>query len=220
MVDSRFRKGRVSIKLPFVDAIRYPPWVEAVTVEFREALGADVEIRFTGLLAILGGTISAMLHSLVSSYLIAFAVITPLMVMLVGRLGLGLASMIPNLAPIILVLGFMGWTGRGLDGITLLTGSIAMGLAVDDTIHFMHNFRRYRDAGDDVRIAVRRTLATSGQAMLFTSLVLATGFALFLFADMTVLWNFGGLTALAILLAFLGDLFVSPALVATLEENR
>ena len=74
------------------------------------------------------------------SYAVALLIITPLMMLLIGSLRGGLASMLPNLGPIILVLGFVGWGGLHFDLFTLLIGSIAIGLAVDDTIHFMHNY--------------------------------------------------------------------------------
>ena len=136
------------------------------------------------------------------------------MIILIGDLRLGLLSMIPNLAPILLVLGVMGWVGVPLDAFTLLIGSIAIGLAVDDTIHFMHNFRRYYERSGDVRLAVRETLESTGQALLFTSLVLSTGFFIFTFAALSNLFYFGFLTGLAIVLAFLADVILAPALLA------
>jgi len=78
----------------------------------------------------------------------------------------------------------MGWLGVTLDLFALLVGGIAIGLAVDDTIHFMHNFRRYHDHGRDVYGAVRETLHTAGQAMLVTTLVLTLGFLTFSMSSM------------------------------------
>ncbi len=134
------------------------------------------------------------------------------MVLLIGSLRVGLMSMIPNLAPILLALGLMGWAGIPLDTFTLMVGSIAIGLAVDDTIHFMHNFRRYYGRSGDVRGAVRETLASTGQALLFTSLVLCTGFFLYMLASMNNLFYFGLLTGFTIIAAFLADLLLAPAL--------
>jgi predicted RND superfamily exporter protein len=142
------------------------------------------------------------------------------MILLIGSFKIGLVSMIPNLTPIVLVLGFMGWLGVPLDAFTLLIGSIAMGLAVDDTIHFMHNFRRYYERSGDVTVAVRETLASTGQALLFTSLVLSTGFFIFTLASLNNLFFFGLLTGLAILLAFLADLILAPALMAVVVGRR
>jgi len=125
---------------------------------------------------------------------------------------IGLVAMIPNLTPIILTLGLMGWTGIPIDAFTMLIGSIAIGLAVDDTIHFMHNFRRYFEASGDVRQAVHETMTSTGQALLYTSLVLSAGFFIYMFATMHNLFYFGLLTGLTIILAFLADIILAPAL--------
>jgi predicted RND superfamily exporter protein len=127
--------------------------------------------------------------------------------------------MIPNLAPILVTVGLMGWFGLPLDAFTLLIGSIAIGLAVDDTIHFMHNFRRYYGRSGDVRIAVRETLTSTGQALLFTSLVLSTGFLVYTFASMNILFLFGTLTAFTIVMAFLADVLLAPALMALVARR-
>jgi multidrug efflux pump subunit AcrB len=121
---------------------------------------------------------------------------------------------VPNLGPIILVLGFVGWRGIHFDLFTLLIGGIAIGLAVDDTIHFMHNFYRYFRQSGDAHRAVRQTLETTGQAMLVTSIVLCCGFFSYMLAELNNLFYFGLLTGLAIALAFIADVIVCPALVA------
>jgi hypothetical protein len=113
---------------------------------------------------------------------------------------------------VLLTLGLMGWTGVPLDGSTLLVGSIVLGLAVDDTIHFAHRFQRHLEAGDDVFGAIRRTLLTTGSAMLTTSLVLVAGFLAFLFATMLNAIQFGLLAAFATVWAFAADVVVAPAL--------
>ena len=98
--------------------------------------------------------------TMIRSYVLALLIITPLMIFLVGSLRIGLLSMAPNLAPVFLTLGVMGWLDIPLDMSTLLIGGIIIGVAVDDTIHFMHGFkRRYAATGDPYR-AVRETLET------------------------------------------------------------
>jgi predicted RND superfamily exporter protein len=102
---------------------------------------------------------------------------------------------------------------------TMLIASIAIGLAVDDTIHFMHNFRRYFEQTGDVREAVRETLRTAGRAMLITSIVLALGFLIFTFSAMNHLTNFGLLTGMAVLLAMISNFVMAPALMAVLHRQ-
>ena len=136
----------------------------------------------------------------------------PLMILLLGNLRTGLASMVPNLSPIIVTLGVMGWLGITIDMFTMMIGGIAIGLVVDDTIHFMHGFRRYYARCGDARQAVRETLETTGQALLFTSITLALGFAIFTLSQMQNLFYFGALTSFTVVVAFALDILVSPAL--------
>ena len=89
---------------------------------------------------------------------------------------------------------------------------MALGLAVDDTIHFMHGFRRTYSETGSVEIAVRQTLQTTGQALLFTSVVLTCGFLVYLFSEMNNLWRFGLFTAFSVTMAFLADVLFAPAL--------
>jgi predicted RND superfamily exporter protein len=146
-------------------------------------------------------------------------IITPLMIFLLGSFRRGLLSMVPNLAPILLTLGLMGWLGVPLDMTTTLIGGIIIGLAVDDTIHFMHRFNRYYEQSKDAAQAVRETLETTGTAMLFTSVVLAAGFLVFLLAYMQNIVGFGLLCAFATAMAFLSDIMLAPALMALVTRS-
>ena len=139
--------------------------------------------------------------------------------LLIGKVRIGLLSMIPNLMPILLMLGFIGATPISMDLFTMMVASIAIGLAVDDTIHFMHNFRRYYEQTGDSKLAVYKTLHTTGRAMLVTTVVLSIGFFIFVLADMKNLFNFGMLTSLTILMALLADYLVAPALMVLVNPK-
>ncbi len=220
LVDSRFQVARFTIKLPFVDAIDYGDFIDLLQAGYSQILPDSYQVTATGIMSILGRTIKAVMYSMAKTYVLAFLIITPLMILLIGNLRIGLLSMVPNLAPILVTIGLMGWFGLPLDAFTLLIGSIAIGLAVDDTIHFMHNFRRYYERSGDIRSAVRETLSSTGQALLFTSLVLSTGFLVYAFASMRILLQFGLLTAFTIVIAFLADVLLSPALITLVARPR
>jgi predicted RND superfamily exporter protein len=220
VTDSQFRTARISVKVPWLDAIYYGGFLDQLEERYQAALGAGVEVTATGLLPLLARTVHAAMLSAATSYVIAALVITAMMVMLVGNLRLGLVSMIPNLLPIVFVMGLMWVLGMPLDLFTMMIGSIAIGLAVDDTVHFMHNFRRYHAASGDVAGAVHETLLTTGRAMLVTTVVLSIGFFIFMFSSMSNLFNFGLLTGLAILLALLADYFLAPALMTLLVADE
>lgn len=212
VVDSLFSRARFTIKIPWGDAIRYMPFLMKIEERFRDVFGNDAEITATGMLPILVRTLNAAVRSMSKSYIIAFVVITFMMILMIGSLRLGLISMIPNILPVVLTLGVIGWFGFLFDLFTMLIGSIAIGLAVDDTVHFMHNFRRYYKDSGQVRQSVHRTLHTAGRAMLVTTIVLAIGFFIFSFASMKNLFYFGLLTGITVITALLADFLLAPAL--------
>ena len=218
VVDSQFSKVRFTIKGPFEDSVRYNGLIEYVHAYFAEAF-PEAGITLTGMMGLLATTINHAIVSMAKSYAIALAVITVLMVILIGRLRIGLLSMIPNLTPIILVLGVIGATPFKLDLFTMMVASIAIGLAVDDTIHFMHNFRRYYEQSGDPRQAVYATLHSTGRAMLVTTIVLSVGFFIFVFASMNNLFAFGLLTAFTIVMALAADYLVAPALMVLVHRG-
>jgi predicted RND superfamily exporter protein len=220
LADSQFRTGRLALRAPWRDALAYVPFFELTQQLARDTVGDLAEISFTGALPVMTQTLENVIHGMVRSYVLALLIITPLMVLLLGNLRTGLLSMVPNLVPILLTLGVMGWLGLTLDLFALMVGGIAIGLAVDDTIHFMHNFRRYHDHGEDVEVAVRKTLHTAGQAMLVTTLVLTLGFLGFALSSMRNLRFFGLLVGFALSIAFLADVILSPALVRVATRRR
>ncbi len=217
--DSRFSKARFTVKVPFKDAILYKELMNDVNSYFSGQF-PEAKIQITGMIALLFRTIYNVAVSMAKSYLIAIVIITILMIFLIGRVRIGLLSMIPNLTPILIMLGIMGIFSFPMDVFTMLVGSIAIGLAVDDTIHFMHNFRRYYEASGDPARAVHETLQTAGRAMLVTTIVLSIGFFIFMFANMNNLFNFGLLTGLTITMALLADYFIAPALMVIVNKPK
>ncbi|MBW2650207.1 MAG: MMPL family transporter [Deltaproteobacteria bacterium] len=217
--DNRLSKARLMVKVPFVDAVAYTEFLEKVN-DHLQKMYPDVRITVTGMTALLFRTVTNAIAGMSKSYIYALIVITILMIILIGRVRIGLLSMVPNLAPIIVTLGIMGWLKIPMDLFTMLVGNIAIGLAVDDTIHFMHNFRRYFEESGDAKFAIMETLHTTGRAMLVTSCVLSVGFFIFMFATMNNLIHFGFLTGLAIVLALLADYFIAPALMVVVNRPK
>jgi hypothetical protein len=218
-VDTEFRIARIAVRMPWRDAVRYTRFLDLAEAEMMAALEEVGTPSMTGVLALLARSVTAVVTSMAQSYLLAFAIITPLMILLLGNLRMGLLAMIPNLAPIVLTLGLMGTFGLPLDAFSLLVGGIALGLAVDDTIHFMHNYRRYRAKGADLETAVETTLLTAGRAMLITTIVLSAGFLGFVLSSMHNLTNLGILVSFAVVMAFFADVLLAPALLALFDRD-
>ena len=219
-VDSEYRMTRLNLRVPFVDALLFPKFLEDVDELLARRLAGVADYQITGLMTLLATIFDSVIVSMVRSYAFAIGIITPLMMLLLGSLRRGLVSMIPNLLPIVSVLAVMGWLGLPLDMTTMLVGAMVIGIAVDDTIHFMHKFHRYFEETGDLEGAVRETLRTTGSALLFTSLVLTAGFSVFGLSEMTNIRIFGLLSAFAAVVAFLADLLVAPALLSVVEGDR
>ena len=220
LVDHDYRIARLTVRMPWRDAVRYKRFLDIAERDMHAMLKDVGKPSLTGVLALLGRSVSAVVTSMANSYLLAFAIITPLMILLLGNLRMGLIAMVPNITPIVLTLGLMGICGLPLDAFSLLVGGIALGLAVDDTIHFMHNYRRYRDEGLELEAAVETTLLGTGRAMLITTVVLATGFLGFILSSMHNLTNLGILVSFAITAAFFADVLLAPALLALFDQKR
>jgi predicted RND superfamily exporter protein len=219
LVDGQFRRARLSLRVPWADAMLYPAFLRELRAGLERILGDEIDFQLTGFLKLISGVLGGMVVSMFRSYGFALLVITPMMMLLLGSLRLGLLSMIPNLIPVLFTLGVMGWLGLPLDASTIMIGAIVIGLAVDDTIHFMHRFQRSFAATGDAQEAIRDTLLTTGAAMLFTTLALCAGFLTFTFATMTNIVRFGVLGAMAIVVALLADLLVGPALMVLVTER-
>ncbi|CAA6810486.1 MAG: Predicted exporter of the RND superfamily [uncultured Sulfurovum sp.] len=218
VVDSQFSKARMTIKLPWAGAVEAYDALEYVKQTCEETF-KDEKVSTTGMMPLLINTFSNAVYSSVESYFIAGIAITFMMMLILGSMRLGLISMIPNLAPIIVGLLVMYLIDAPLDMFTLLIGSIAIGLAVDDTIHFMHNFKRYYLQSGDTLQAMEQTFFTTGKAMLITTIVLSLGFFSYMAANMISVQNFGILTGSVITFALLSDLLLAPALMVLMAKR-
>jgi predicted RND superfamily exporter protein len=220
LVDSEFQLARLNLRVPFCDALVFPAFLAQVEQLIEDRLGDRADFKLTGLMMLLAQIFDSMIRSMMRSYAFALIVITPLMMLLLGSFRRGLVSMIPNLMPVVAVLGVMGWLGAPLDSTTIVVGAMVIGIAVDDTIHFMHKFHRYFEETGDLEAAVAETMRTTGSALLFTSMVLVAGFSVFGLSEMGNIRVFGLLSAFAAAVAFLADLLVAPALLAAVERFR
>ena len=220
LVDTPFSQSRITLKSTWVDANQFVGLLEQLEPKVDQLFGGEISFTLTGLIPMMVKTITFVMEGMMISYLIAGFVITLLMIVLLASLKLGLWSMIPNFLPILVGLGVMGMLGLPLDAMSILVGSIAIGLAVDDTVHFMHNFRRYHLIHGDVRLAVEKTLTSTGRALLLTTIVLSSGFFIFTISTMNNLISFGLITGLTIIVALLGDILLAPAMMTLIYRNH
>ena len=219
-VDSGFSKARITVKLPYIDALDYTQLIAKINEEIKIHFENKAQVTVTGTSNLLARIMDAAIHSSAISYMLALVLITIMMLILIGDVKIGLISMIPNIAPILVMTTVMVLFDMPLDMFTMLIGAIAIGLAVDDTVHFMHNFRKYEMIHNDIDKAVKLTLLTTGRAMIVTTIVLSFGFFVFMGASMSNIFNFGLLTGIAIIVAVLADFLLVPALMKVMAKNK
>lgn len=216
--DKQFKKAHFFLKLPYLDAVYYGKFFEKVRQHF-ENMFPDTKIVLTGIFKIYIQTFASTLISMTRSYLFSMISISILMLLFLG-MRYGLLSLIPNLFPIIFSLGLMGWLNLPMNFSTMMMACIAIGLAVDDTIHFMNTFRKYYEKIGDVERAIHMTFQTTGRAVLMTSIVLTLGFMVFMMATLSNFFDFGLLTAVAIFMALLSDFFITPSILLIWKKQK
>ena len=208
-------EGRLARMTLFVRTVGYEELDELsarIRVATREAF-PEVGIEITGEYPLLVESQRRFLSTLVVSISLTLVLVAIIFRLLLTGGRLTVLALLPNLWPVIGVFGIMGWTGIPLDIATVMVASIVLGLAVDDTIHTLGHFRRLAPRLG-ARAAVAETLERTAPAYLVTGLILAAGFGACSLSSFAPTANFGMLSAAAITLAVLGDLFLLPALLS------
>jgi len=162
----------------------------------------------------------ALIENLLWSLLLAFIVIAIIMGLLFKSLRMVVISLIPNVLPLLMVAGVMGFTGIHLKPSTALVFGVAFGIAVDDSIHFLARFRLARKLGDSVRGAVRNSFQDTGVSMIYTSIILFFGFVSFTASDFGGTKSLGLLTSMTLGIAMFSNLLFLPSLLITFSKEE
>ncbi len=194
------------------------------TKEFNNHLRAAIDneyfdLTMTGTSVVASEGTKYLVNNLFSSLLFAIVCISILMAILFRSWRMVMVAMIPNLIPLVVTGGIMGWAGIPLKPSTLLVFSIALGISVDDTIHYLAKYRqelksKQWDLKECVLMAVRET----GLGMFYTSIVLFCGFSVFLFSQFGGTQALGLLISLTLLVAMITNLLILPSLLLSLEK--
>jgi predicted RND superfamily exporter protein len=178
---------------------------------------SSASVSVTGIGALWLRLMTYITQSQIRGFLLAFSVIAALMCFVFQSLKTGLLAMVPNLSPVVLTLGVMGWLDMPLDYVRLLIATVAIGIAVDDTIHHMTRFRYEFLRSGSYEQALEASTVDVGRALVITSVALVAGFLVFLLSSLDSMASFGILLATTISVALVADFFLMPALVLTLK---
>ena len=222
VVDSDYRTTRISTRFAGagMGLKQARVLLAAVETACNEEFGDLADHRLTGSSVLFVDMDHYLVTGQIRSLCLVLAVITVIMIAVFGSLRMGVLAMIPNVLPIAMMLGLMGWLDLPLDGLTVMIACIAIGIGVDDTIHYLHHLRRALGQGEDVRGAMTHTMATVGRAIVFTSIVLTLGFWVFCVSDFVGTRNFGFLTGVTVVVALVADLLVLPAVMLLIGVPR
>ncbi len=157
--------------------------------------------------------------TLIYSLSLAIFLVTIIMFLIFRRVKILWVFILPNLLPVILVVGLMGWIGINIDIGVAIAGAIIIGVAVDDTIHFLVKYFDARKRGLNMEDTFDEVLRYAGKAILFTTIILSVAFSMFAFSTFTPNQNFGIVTAFALVIAFVVDLLLLPALLSLADRD-
>ncbi|MDY6906195.1 MAG: MMPL family transporter [Thermodesulfobacteriota bacterium] len=210
-----FKKARVELRCKVVATSRY----KALSQTLNDYVTTDPLFQqyptphFAGMGTLWLKLMDYIVDSQIIGFAVAFSVIAVMMCIVLGSVPVGLLSMIPNLLPVMVTLGAMGWAGIPLDYVKLLIACVAIGIAVDDTVHMIVRYRQEFSHCGSYENALFASLKGVGRALFITSVVLVAGFLVNLFSIMQTMVDFGILVACTIAIALLADFLLLPALV-------
>jgi predicted RND superfamily exporter protein len=174
--------------------------------------------RATGVFVLFTDLIESLLRDQYVSLALATVGICSMMTLAFGSIRIGLLSLVPNLFPIVLVIGTMGWIGLPLNIATAMIASVSIGLTVDSSIHYLSGYRRARRRGLSVTDAIHATHGSVGRALVFANLALILGFTVLALSQFIPMVYFGILVSLAMLGGLIGNLILLPLLLHWVEE--
>ena len=219
LVSDDYSRSHISVTARNLGSYEYKEFFEDIALDVQETF-AEIENDFPGLDVNLTGTMATLMvmadevaTSQFNSFALALLIVSIIMIFSLGSLQGGTMGMVPNAIPAFLAFGLMGLFGIPLDTDTLLIAPIILGIAVDDTIHFMTHYRVELSKTGSIAVALESAIKEVGQAVMFTTMVIGLGFAVLSFSDYLGMAKIGFFGSMAIFVALLCDLFLIPAMI-------
>ncbi|UCE87766.1 MAG: MMPL family transporter, partial [Deltaproteobacteria bacterium] len=226
-ISPNFRRVRLSVEADKLPRSERDAILDAVHVALSAELGDGWDARLTGSFVVYRDLTTEIQRTQLWSFGIAAAVVFVVLTVFLRSLGgtvtgaLGWASvgMFPTVLPVVVAFGVMGFAGISLDMGTAMVAAILIGIAVDDTIHLLAEFRRRRELGESAAAAIEGSVRRIGQAVITTSVALTLGFFVLILSSWQSISSFGFLSGVAILGALAADLWVLPALILVVTRQ-
>jgi hypothetical protein len=219
LVNENYSKTRVSCRISDIPYDRGIKIREEILETGKTIFGNNANIIVTGSTLFALSTSRHLVKNLTTSFVVAFFIIFLSIVILFRSFRLSLLSILPNIIPLMIAGGLMGYMGIKLRPSTAMTFSIALGIAVDNTIHFLARFRQeFRESGN-YEESITQTLLTTGKAIISTGVILSLGFFVLYFSEFVPNHEFGILATIIIITAVGGSLILLPVLVIQIKPT-
>lgn len=220
-MDSSRQRARISVSMQDVGSERLPMILDSVqqrAAVLFDTSKYDVQLTGTSVTFLEGSTF--IINGLKESIFWAFLLIAACMLYLFRSLRILLCSLIPNVIPLVITAGVMGWAGVPLKPSTVLVFSVALGIAIDVTIRFLVNYKQELKGASSVQDNVIQTIHSTGLSIIYTSIVLIAGFIIFSFSSFSGTKALGWLTSLTLITATVANLVLLPALLINLTRLK
>lgn len=210
-----FSTGNILVRTSLSGSRATERALDEIRSYIEKSFPGTLRVTPTGTLVLMTGSTSEIIDGQIRSLTLALAVIFATMSLMFLSVRVGLLAMLPNALAIAVFYGLLGWLGVYLNLGTSLIATIALGIAVDSTIHFMTEFSRNARRDPNQRGALVRTMAEIGLPVCYTTAALLLGFLTFAASSFVPIREFGQLTAATLGAALLANLILLPALLAT-----
>ena len=220
-MDENKQEARISVSMKDVGSEKLPLILDSIQQRADELFDtAKYKVQLTGSsVTFLEGS-RFIINGLKESIFWAFLLIAACMLYLFRSLRILVCSLLPNVIPLIITAGVMGWVGVPLKPSTVLVFSVALGIAIDITIRFLVNYKQNQKHTPDVKQNVVQTIQSTGLSIIYTSIVLIAGFVIFCFSEFGGTQALGWLTSLTLVVATIANLSLLPALLISLSKTK
>ena len=207
-------EARISVRVKETSSgLRRNDFLKDLDQYMQQDLGYSADqYRFTGMLVLYNNMLQSLFKSQILTLGFVFIAITAMLMLLFRSLNLAMIAVAPNALAALLVLGGMGWVGLPLDMMTITIAAISIGIGVDDTIHYVHRFKKEFATDRNYINAMHRCHGSIGRAMYYTSVTIIFGFSILALSNFKPSIYFGLLTGFAMLSALMGALMLLPRL--------
>lgn len=218
-VDYDYKKVSIVYQVNIYNMKFYLKLAEKIKEFVYKNFPKNIKVEVTGALIITAKAFDEIVNTQIKSLSLAFIIITFLLFLLFKSFKLGLIAMIPNILPIMMSFGIMGWLGIRLDLPTSVFACVALGIAVDDTIHFSTRYSEELKRTNNPKEAMINTLQITGFPIIITSIAITLGFLVFVLSNFVPIILFGLITAWVMVICLIGDLILLPVLLIWVSKK-